>query len=468
MGPQGRDRQVQMVLLEDEQAVDGSRPGGGDPLWGWVRRRPLLAGIGGACALILLAAFVVVAPRLTAGRERSAVLGAAEFDGAVHSLGHVPQERWSIAATSSIVPVLVGDTLVVATDEPAHHLAGYDVVTGERQWEQGPIGGRGAPIQDCAALGGRVACVAGLPGRGAAPPSTVVVLDTTAGRVVASHAVPGRWVEIAAVGRDVALAGWVPEGLGVVRVDPDDGRVVWHAEPAHGAHPRDTGNIGLAAAGEVVVATSFPSQLALAADDGSALPVDETDDVVRLRDDGTYVRTRYLSNAGAIAAVSRVTDGEGRVLLTTQGEALEPAVHDPASARILTIEDVGGAVAVRSYPAGQGDPAWKVTEPGGRVVLDAAGRVLLEREGALVGLDAATGRRVWQRPVDADPRGVFSDGTRVVVPVRMPGGGRGLAAFRLDDGDLVWRVALPDGTRRVVQLGAQLYVLADDRVVALR
>jgi len=457
-----------MVLLEDEQAGPARPVDEPSRLWSWARRRPVPAALGSAVVLALVVAFVVVAPRLTAGRERTAVLSAAAFDGAVHSLARPLQERWSVVADNSVVPVLVGDTLVVATDDPAHHLAGIDVVTGERLWEQGPFGSAGSPIQDCAALGGRVACVAGRAGRGSDPPSSLVVVDATAGRVVAVHDVPGRWGEIAVVGRDVVLAGWVPDGLGVVRVSPDDGRVRWEAPASDRAHPRDTGNITLAAAGKVVVASSFPSQLALHADDGTALPLDDTDDVVRLRSDGTYVRTRYLSSAGSIAAVSRITDDTGRIVLTTQGEALEPTVDDPASRRILTVEEVDGAVAVRAYLGRAEKPTWLATEPAGSVVLDAGGRVLLEREQALVGLDATTGRRVWQRPVAVEPRGVFSDGARVVVPVRMPGGGRGIAAFRLDDGDQVWQVELPDDTRRVVRLGAQLYVLADDRVVALR
>ncbi|ROS31027.1 putative pyrroloquinoline-quinone binding quinoprotein [Cellulomonas sp. PhB150] len=458
-----------MVLLDDDEQDDGSRAADDAPrLWAWARRRPLVAVIGGCSALVLVAAFVVVAPRLTAGRERTAVLSAASFEGAVHSLAHPLEERWSVAADSSVVPVLVGDTLVVATDDPAHHLAGIDVVTGERLWDRGPFGSAGSPVQDCVALGGSVACVAGRPGRGSDPPSSVVLLDATAGRVLAAHDVPGRWGEIAAVGRDVVLAGWVPDGLGVVRVDPRTGAVRWAAPPSDRAHPRDTGNITLAASGDVVVASSFPSQLALHATDGTALPLDDADDVVRLRTDGTYVRTRYLSNAGSIAAASRVTDGTGQVVLTTQGEALEPSVDDPASPRTLTVEEVDGAVAVRAYLGRSTEASWLATEPAGSVVLDAGGRVLLEREESLVGLDAATGRRVWQRPVAVEPRGVFSDGSRVAVPVRMPDGSRGIAAFRLDDGDQVWRVTLPDDTRRVVRLGAQLYVLADDRVVALR
>lgn len=457
-----------MVLLEDEQDADPRAADDSRTLWSWVRHRPLLAAVGGCLTLALAVAFVVVAPRLTAGRERTAVLSAATFEGAVHSLAHPLRERWSVAADSSVVPVLVGDTLVVATDDPPHHLAGVDVVTGERLWERGPFGSAGSPVQDCVARGGSVACVAGRPGRGTDPPSSLVLVDTTAGRVLATHDVPGRWGEIAAVGRDVVLAGWVPDGLGVVRVDPRTGEVRWEAPPSDRAHPRDTGNITLAASGDVVVASSFPSQLALHATDGSALPLDDTDDVVRLRTDGTYVRTRYLSTAGSIAAASRVTDGTGQVVLTTQGEALEPSVDDPRSPRVLTIEEVDGAVAVRAYLGRATEPSWVATEPAGSVVLDAGGRVLLGREESLVGLDAATGRRVWQRPVAVEPRAVFSDGSRVAVPVRMPEGGRGIAAFRLDDGDQVWRVQLPDDTRRVVRLGAQLYVLADDRVVALR
>ncbi|MDM7831536.1 outer membrane protein assembly factor BamB family protein [Cellulomonas edaphi] len=468
MRPNGREPTVSVVELDEvEDGAAARSRGARGPLWGWARRRPVLAAVAGTLAVGLLVGFVLVAPHVAADRERVAVLEPAAFDGAVHSLARAPRERWSAPAASAMAPVLVGDVVVVAQDSPVLHLAGLDVVTGKPLWRTEAIGTTAAPVQGCVESAARLACIVGLRGRGERPPSRVVLVDVGTGRVLADHPVQGRWVEIEAVDDDVVLAGWVPAGMGVVRVDPTSGAQEWTTPPSDRAHPRATGNIGLAVAGRVVVASSFPAQMAIDAADGHPLPVAISDDLVRLRPDGVYVRTRFESRAGGVSATSVLMDGAGRVVRTARGEAVIPAVHDPASPRVLTVEATRGGVGVRAYTDGAA-PLWRAAEPAGWVVADAGGRVVVERNGSLVGLDAASGERVWQRPAGVESRSAFSDGDRVAVLVNLPGSESGMAALRLADGDREWQVALPTGTRRVVRLGAELYALSTDRLVALR
>jgi outer membrane protein assembly factor BamB len=474
MGPQGRGRPMQVVELDEAEqysaaSLDDPRAG---PLWDWLHQRPWLALTAGAFVAALLVSFVVVAPQFSANRERLGVLGAAEFDGAVRSLSHAPRERWSAVASPSMRPLLAEDVVVVAVDDPTSRLVGLDAITGDVRWELGPFTTDGAPIQECTVAGSRVVCILGLGGRGLRPPSRLVVIDPAAGGVEAIHEIEGRWVEIAAAGDDVVLAGWLPDGLGVVRVDPSGGVVRWRADTSSRAHPRASANVGLVVAGGTVLASSSPSYLVLRLDDGRELPLDVADDLVRLRADGVYVRTRYMVRAGAVGATSTLTDANGQVLATLQGEGVEPTVRDPSSPRQLTVEGTTEDAVLRAYLDGS-EPAWESDDGAGSVLLDAGGRVLLRNEAALVALDASTGTRAWQLPIVGQPRtmlsrGVFTDGERVAVLAAQLDGPPGLAAVRLDDGESLWQVVLPDDTRRVLRLGTQLYVQADERLVALR
>jgi len=465
---------MQLVELDEVEwtsgAGDEQRRAG--PLVSWMRRRPWISLASGVLAFALVVTFVAVAPRVIADREREAVLGSATFDGAVRSLAHAPRERWSTSVNPLVAPLLVGDVIVAVVDDPAEHLAGIDAVTGEVRWQLGPIGTKAAPIQSCAVVGTRVACVAGLGGRGLRPPSTLVLVDPATGTTQANHDIEGRWVEVAAAGDDVVLAGWVSDGLGVALVDPEWGAVRWRAQTSARAHPRETGNVALASAGGVVLATSFPSALVLRASDGVVLPMSEADDVVQLRADGVYVRTDFTAHDGAVLARSTFSDASGRVLRTELGDAVELGVRDPASPRSLTVDGTGTAVTMRSYTDGD-EPQWTTDDGAGHPVLDVAGRIVLRRGDSLVALDASTGERKWQRPAAAAARtsvsrSGYSDGKVVAVVVSGSTTPSGLAAFRLDDGEPQWQIDLPEGTRRVVRLGTQLYVLTGDRLVALR
>jgi hypothetical protein len=210
----------------------------------------------------------------------------------------------------------------------------------------------------------------------------------------------------------------------------------------------------------------------LRASDGVVLPMSEADDVVQLRADGVYVRTDFTAHDGAVLARSTFSDASGRVLRTELGDAVELGVRDPASPRSLTVDGTGTAVTMRSYTDGD-EPQWTTDDGAGHPVLDVAGRIVLRRGDSLVALDASTGERKWQRPAAAAARtsvsrSGYSDGKVVAVVVSGSTTPSGLAAFRLDDGEPQWQIDLPEGTRRVVRLGTQLYVLTGDRLVALR
>lgn len=481
MGPRRRGQELLLVQVDEDERLPPARLADGThALVSWSgRHRAAATGLALGVTLVLVW-LVVLVPRVVAERERRDVLGAGAFSEAVRSLQQAPREVWRVPARAGFAPVLVGGTVVVSSD--GRTLDAVDAVTGDVRWSRA-VTPDGATVRDCVTTGDRLVCLVGGRGQGAGS-TRVVALAPATGDVLLDAEVPGVWVASRAAGDDVLLAGW-PRGevaIAVVRLDGATAAERWRASSDVGVGLPEARNLDLAVAGQVVLATALPARLVLDVRDGrsldgerssSAAPTNQ-DDNVRLRPDGTVVGIRYHLHDGIVGARSVLRDGTGRRLALVDGEAVSPAlVDDAGNHRLLTVERGNGVLTLRAYDRPWGsDATWTTIEPDARVVADAGGRVVLARTTSLVGLDAATGTRVWQRPVEAvagdGPAAVFSDGRRIATMVRGADGSPALAAFSLADGDLSWQVGLPAGTVRVVRAGSQLYALTADSLVALR
>jgi len=488
MGPRRRGRGEGRGLLlvqvdEDESEPRARLADGTHALVSWSgRHHALAAGVGLVTALGLVLLLVLV-PRVVAERERRDVLGAGAFTGAVRSLRQAPREVWRVPARAGFTPIVVGDTVVASSD--GRTLDAIDAVTGDVRWTRA-LGGVGATVRDCTIADDRLVCLVGSSGRGTDGPAHVVALAPATGAVLLDAEVAGAWVALVGLGHDVLVAGWPADAvaLAVVRLDGGTAAVRWRASSDSGVGMRGARSLDLATAGGVVLASALPARLVLDARDGrsldgvltSAAAPSSHDDNVRLRTDGVVVGIRYRLHDGIVGARSMLRDSSGRRLALVDGEAVAPTIVDDAGEaahRVLTVERGNGVLTLRAYDRPWGtDATWQTIEPDAQVVADAGGRVVLMRTTSLVGLDAVTGTRVWQRPVVAvtadGPASVFSDGRRIAIVVRQDDGSLALAAFSLADGDLAWQVGLPTGTVRVLRAGAQLYAQTVDRLIALR
>ncbi|WP_029288932.1 PQQ-binding-like beta-propeller repeat protein [Cellulomonas sp. HZM] len=416
-----------------------------------------------ALVALVVGGVLVVGPRVTAGAERRDVLAAAAFASGVRSLAHPLRERWRADVGDAFDPVLVGATLVVPDPDDGRGVVGLDVVTGERLW--GRALDAFGPVQGCVEVAARVACLAGLDGRADLPPAVLSVLDAGDGELVATHELVGRWSAIASADEDVVLAGWLPVGLRVERLDPISAAPRWTSPSRTTDNPRAQGGVSLDVGAGVVVATSSPERLLLDARTGESRVADD-DDEIRVRPDGTVLRTRTSPTRRGYAISTTVMWPTGSTPATTTalGRAALVAVDDRARPGVVTLEPRRRGLVVRQYAPGSNDPTWSSDEVGGSVVANLRDRVVLRRASALVALDAASGQRVWQRPSDDADGAVLSDGSRLAVV----GAQRTLVVLRLDDGSDAWSQELPAGTDAVVTIGSQAYATGRGVLVALR
>jgi outer membrane protein assembly factor BamB len=480
---------MQRVSLDEDEApgVDVV-PSGSERLRGWVVRRPGAATAAAIVVVVLLATALVGVPRWSAGQERADVLGAAAFPGAVRTMADAPRARWTVAVDGSVTPVLVGDVIVATVGAPGaeRSLVGLDAVGGEQRWAV-PL--RESPVPEnvlCRPLGGQLVCVVG-----PAPPTdqqlleppdatadggdaAVLVIDPTDGTVRSRSVTPGWVVATAQAGSDLVVATYAWGMLTVRRLDPATGVARWQTQRWSTFQSASNGRVSMTAAGGLVLAAGNDVTLVLDATTGKRLPRQAgatVADQTRLLDDGTLVRTRYRLRDAGVDAVSELSTGEGATWGSVQGVLAQPAASDGTSGLVfgaggLSAQSSGGRV--RAYDRATGESVWLAEAPASEVAVDASDRVVLRGGSDLVGLDAATGAQVWMREFGPSVRRTFTDGRRVVVEHETADGTPVLTAVSLDRGTDVWEAPFPGGTSRAVRLGAHLYALGDDTLVALR
>ena len=450
----------------------------------WAARRPAAAVAATVAVVTLVAVAVLAGPRWLDARDRAEVLGAAAFDGAVHSLRQAPQVRWSARIDGAVAPVLVGDVLVGAAgsvDGGDRRLVGLDAVTGEARWTV-PLGAD--PVPDtvmCRATGDVLACVSGPVSTSdrndvaSDPPvpvgvGTLWAIDPADGTVLASHPIDGWLVATTTLGPDLVVATYASGLLSVHRINPVTDDRVWETPRFVSARTPQNGRIRLVAGGGLVMASGNDSTLLLDASTGvrverstDALGADES----RLLPDGTLVRSRYRLLDSAIVSRTSLSDGLGEPWLTAEGSALSDDASDGSSGLVLTSDGLG-VDGISAYRRGVDEEVWHSSTKATRVSVDAAGAIVVRNGGTLAGLDATDGSVSWAHNLGAISGTAATDGQRVVV---LSGGVDDhpvLTALDLHDGRTVWELPLPQGTRRVIQLGTQLYAVGDDGLAALR
>ncbi|QHT56129.1 PQQ-binding-like beta-propeller repeat protein [Cellulomonas sp. H30R-01] len=500
MGAAGPGPALQRVPLDEVDEADAgthARPPSGfqraarlGSAWaGWRARSPWRAVAVLVGSLGLAVTLAVTTPSLVTAHERSTVLRPGAFAGAIRTSA-APAVRWTVTVDDRVPPLLVGDTVVVATGPGPddRSLAGLDVVTGAVRWQR-PLGADPRPAEvRCLEVQGSVACTLGpdqvdervatrsglAPTRDAA---ALVLLDPATGEVLRRATTPGRVVSLATddeLDGDVVLAAIADGVLTIRRTDPATGEVRWVATRPSAFPAASTSRVRVSVGGGLVVATAEGSTLVVHLDDGVPVPppADATGtDETALLSDGTLVRTRYRVHAVGVDVVSELSHGDGEPWLTTRGVPVEPTVTDGSSELVFTSSVLAGGPMggrVRAYAPGRTDPEWHALTPAREIAVDAGGRVVLRAAGALVGLDVESGRTVWRRTFGLGMGPVFSDGRLVVVQRTSPGDGSALVALDLRSGAPEWVAPLPPGARTVVQLGAHLYVVSDDALTALR
>lgn len=476
---------MQRVRLdEDERASVADPPSGPQRLRGWVARRPGRAAAAVVATVVVLATVVVGAPRWAADQERAAVLGAAAFPGAVRSLADPPGVRWTTAVDGSVVPLLVGDVIVaVGATTAGRQIVGLDVVDGQQRWSVS-LADHPAPENVlCRPLEGHLACVVG-----PAPPSdrrvlvpgdtngddgtaVLLVLDPVDGTVLHRSDIGGWVVATAQAGSDLVVATYAWGMLTVRRLDPATGAVRWQTQRWSTFQSASNGRVSLVAAAGLVLAAGNDVTLVLDAASGERLPRPAgatVEDQTRLLEDGTLVRTRYRLRDAGVDAISQLSTGRGEPWASVRGVLVAPTVSDGSSGLVFAAGGLTSGGRVRAYDRGTAEQVWLASAPAPEVVVDAAGRVVLRGGGALVGLDAATGKEAWTHAFGPSIGRAFTDGRRVAVEHDTSDGTPVLSAVALDDGAAAWEVPVPAGTTRVVRLGSHLYALGDDALVALR
>ncbi|WP_426592495.1 PQQ-binding-like beta-propeller repeat protein [Cellulomonas sp. McL0617] len=483
---------MQLVGL-DEDATDAPPPVRSAPehlhdvatgARSWASRRPAVASVVTVAVLALVAGVALAGPRWLTERERAAVLGPAAFVGAVATLRTIPEATWTADVNGTTAPVLVGDVLVASAGSVRHRdrrIVGLDAISGALRWTV-PLGTDPQPDAiDCHPTGEVVSCLAGpaptpdprdlaqVPD-GEVGVATLWAIDPVHGVVRSTHPVPG-WIQSsAAAGSDLVVAAYAHGRLSVSRIEPVSGRQVWQTQRFATAGTTINGRIRLVVARALVMATDNDSTLLLDAATGErqthatdTLGIDQT----RLAANGTVVRTQFRLRGPVIVASSSLSDGMGEPWLTAEGSVLSVDVSDGSSGLTFT-SDGFGLDGVRAYRPGADQQVWQTPTQATRVSVDASDRVVVRNGGTVAGLAAEDGGVVWVRDLGAVSGPTVSDGRRVAV---LSGGideRPVLVALDLADGTLEWRLPLPAGTSRLVQLGTQLYAIGDERLVALR
>ncbi|WP_129782705.1 PQQ-binding-like beta-propeller repeat protein [Promicromonospora panici] len=167
------------------------------------------------------------------------------------------------------------------------------------------------------------------------------------------------------------------------------------------------------------------------------------------------------------AAQTVVVNADGKILRTVQGRMSSgPAAPDaPDDLWFVTRTSGVGFAAVRE----DGSEAWTALQES-RVALAARDVVVVNRENRLLGLDRATGAKMWGW-ADDDPRGLanfrtLTDGEAIAVQL-LPQDGVGegvLVAIDLGTGEELWEVPL---TGAVVAVDGQLVEFTSDGVRGL-
>ncbi|WP_264030470.1 PQQ-like beta-propeller repeat protein [Cellulosimicrobium sp. SH8] len=442
------------LVPEDEPA-----PGGrGAPAEGArgpaapARRRALLLRVV-ATLLVLVLALVAVGTwrTTTAERERLA------RPGAVVSLAVPPEPAWETDAAAPRL-VVVGDrgdaVLAVVTGAGVE---GYDVASGTRRWRAlDPTAWCGPAVGETSAPAPHPAVVTCLTGPALAP----VAHDLGPGGPTADPVPLGDDLGRAVPAPDATVLRWSRTG-GVVHLalqDARTARVRWQreiqpddAERTAMCRPQVAGQAAVTVENDLLVVRGcrLSAVLTLA---GNRLDArgDAITTAVVPRVDGTSWRTTVrLSDR---TESTQLVAPDGTLRASVAGRLLVPLVGPGSAATTWLVTTPGRVRALVSAP-GPGTDAprevWRANLPVVQAVALTDDRAVLATGGALVALDARTGKRVWSWPPSAP--GASADG-----PGSGPDLAGGVTAAFTDGATLAVVVPDPDAPRRSLLVGLSL------------
>ena len=423
-------------------------------------------------ALVVVAVLVATQAVLDA-RERAAAERLAATPGVVRSLGADVGVLWrpDPAATAVIVQRIDVDGAVLGlavADDGSQAFVSLDQRTGRQRFSTpllGPDPARARSLDRTAAgtcvavpvdegSPDQAACLVsdgfvqygdeGVETRKPATTTRVVVLDTRDGHVVADTSAPGA-TALAAL-RGLAVVA-VPGRDGQTEVTGRDlftGEVRWRfSPPLPGADRRVfAGEVRLFAVDGLVGVTIPGWTATVLSSSGEVLRESRPGDADHLLDP-VAGRLVLLSTTGSGALLSTLVE-RGRADVDVPGEVL-PFTVDDGSVPDLVLTSSGN---VRGWDAATGESRWTsdVVASVNALLLD--GRVYVSTRAGVAALDGRTGDLLWRASTAGStvPGFVVTDGRQLVTTEQPVGGGNisDLAAFALDDGRTLWRVAFPD------------------------
>ena len=421
-------------------------------------------------------------------RERAAVARLADVPGVLPPLGDTLEVVRTVRTSEAARlwgGIDAGDgvtvSLVVA-DDGAQSVEAVDHRTGETLWATpllGPNAGRAAASDgseggSCQSDGGpgqaaaTVACLVtdgyvrftpdGMESeRVAATTSSVVVLDTADGAVVAQWPVPDR--SSVAQLDDLVVVGSrdLEQGIAIAGHDAATGEERWRVQ-----EPLDpsvaTTDPGLAqywtffAAGEVL-AFSDGDRLVLLSRTGD--PV--RDDLGTAGLDGGYgvdpvtgdlILTSYARTGSPEATTLLAPDGDPAGDRTVDGTLLDVSVDDGSVPGLV----LTAAEGLSAWDRETGRSRWDADVNPSYGALVVRGRVIVSTSSSVVAFDGRTGKTVWETPVAPSELGVLGTDGRGVVVLAMPTDANSVGSatvYDLATGAEVRRIPYPEGVAGV-------------------
>lgn len=467
---------VEMVEADEPSAAapSGSDGIGVDP---GRRRRLRWTGIGVLAALV-----VVVAAAGVVGERRDAARRAAlaQIEGVLEPFGGPLVEAWRLPAGW---PLIASDSLLVLQGTGSNPpLTAVDPSSGAVLWHR-----EGALAEWCTPLGGDLAAEPSTPTDRIVCTQTtdvylpddvavgsLVVLDAVRGTELRSLPLDASVLFVQTADDDVILTSVDARSrLEVRRWDPAADREVWRylSEPGLLETLVDDGPWGREISDGVYRFGGEDEALSIDVATGERVPSVPRSERMRpitwpLPDGGTV----ELTLPGPQDPYgTRVLDADGSVRYEMEATPWVPWITDGSVPSILAVQDPLSHDVI-GLDAATGDRLWIVDDVAGvESILQIDGIAVGLGSGRAVGLDMAEGAVLWEADVAyPDWWSPLTDG-EVVVLLTASDAATYLAALDLKTGEQVWRVPVPDTTRYAETLGrAIVLVHTDTDLIAFR
>lgn len=455
------DHSVEVEIVDVRDAADARRDGDVGP-----RRARRHVGWLGATVLAVLGMLVMVTNVVEARRESSrladlAVAGVLQpIDGPVQEVWRAPGGRLLANSPEAIVLVdLPGDA----------GLRGLDPATGALLWHR-----EIASDETCLAVGGHgyggspeapvlVVCGPLVDGDDpSATPARLVALDVRTGSEAAALDLVTPPMTLDVVDDDIVISRIGDRAaVQVLRWDPGADRVVWsyRSEPGMAAALL-RGGWWNSVVDRGVLWLGQDRVIALAAASGQEVPADDppafwsVGGMETLADGGSV---EWAHDRSGDSTGSRVLDEDGHLRFTFGGEPWLAQISDGSEPDVLPMRRLG-TLDVVGLDARTGEQQWAArTLQGMYPYVQIDGVVVATGSLRAIGLDLATGTRLWEEPIARPRTWPVTDG-RVVLLLTREGGLLGMSAIDLRTGAERWWAEMP-ATATYLDVGGDSTVL---------